>query len=74
MNDLDDALMIGLKVETESRPELGKTGRVLCITPQKARGDIGLSRIEIKDTTDLERAKRTILEYDPGIIISSLGR
>ena len=29
MNDLDDALTLGLNVETEARPDLGKPGRVL---------------------------------------------
>ena len=37
MNDLDDALTLGLNVETESRPDLEKPGRVLCITPKKVR-------------------------------------
>ena len=74
MNDLDDALMLGLNVETETRPDLGKPGRVLCITPKKVREEVGITTIALEDTADLERGIRTIHEYDPGIIVSSLGR
>ena len=74
MNDLDDALMLGLNVETETRPDLGKFGRVLCITPQKVHEEVGIKTLSVEETSDLERGERAIQEYDPGIIVSSLGR
>ena len=74
MNDLDDALTLGLNVETEARPDLGKPGRVLCITPKKVREEVGIKTIALEGTADLERGLRAIREYDPGIILSSLGR
>ena len=74
MNDLDDALMLGLNVETETRPDLGKPGRVLCITPQKVREEVGIKTLAVEETADLERGERAIHEYDPGVIVSSLGR
>ena len=43
MNDLDDALTLGLNVETETRPDLGKPGRVLCITPKKVREEVRIT-------------------------------
>ena len=74
MNDLDDALTLKLNVETESRPELGKPGRVFCVTPKKVQAGVGISTIALEDTTDLERGARATHEYDPGTLVSSLGR
>ena len=74
MNDLDDALMLGLNAETETRPDLCTPGRVLSITPKKVREGVGITTIALEDTADLERGIRTMHEYDPGIIVSSLGR
>ena len=72
MNDLDDAMMIGLNEETETRPELGKVGRILCIASGEVEETTGVTSLGVKDTFDLVRATRTIQEYDPGIIVSSL--
>ena len=44
------------------------------VTPKKVCGEVGITTIALEDTADLERGVRRIREYDPGIIVSSLGR
>ena len=66
MNDLDDALMLGLNAETETRPDLGKLGRVLCITPQKVHEEVGIKTLSVENlrtwSVEKGRYKSTTLE------------
>ena len=73
-NDPDDAILIGLDAETETRPELGKAGRVRCIALEKIEESTGVAPLGVKNSTDLACAIRMIQQYDPGKIVSSLGR
>jgi len=74
MNDLDDALLIGLNAEVDTRPEMGKAARVVMITPDIGQVMCLNNALGIDCTEDIDSTIEQIKTFEAGTIVSSFGR